>query len=172
MYQKLMRKKVRIQCFEYLNCRFVDNRQADLHTNTTTNTNTNTNTIDAGMANCSLETTLAKPVNQNNFDAASTMNDSNYPFIINQPFSIHYTPPVSVQAVEPQYYFYVPTQLNLSENQYLLINTMNPIPSLSTNMQVSNSYALVETMTVHTTNVFTDMRIPFEQYNIFVNDTL
>lgn len=133
------------------------------------------------MANCFLVTTAA-PVNQGNFDAASTMNAPNYPFTINQPFSIHYTEPITVQAqVEPQYYFYLPTQLNFHGNQYLLIDTMNSIPSsYNTNMQVSSSSrqllygrGTVETMAVPATTAYTvDYRNHFEQYNIFVNDTL
>lgn len=118
---------------------------------------------DASMANHSL-VTMAKPVNQNNFNDASKMNGSNSSFIINQPFSIHYTgqQPVTIQAVMPQFYIYLPTQLNATENQYLLINTPDQIPMPSNNMQVSSLYdgTADNTMAFQTTNACT-YRIPF-----------
>lgn len=104
------------------------------------------------MANCSPATTV-KPVNQNISEAASTMNVTNTSFIINQPFSIHYAGPVAIQAVLPQFYYFLPMQLNSSENQYLLINTMDQMPPSSKNMQVSSLYGVVDdAMAFQTTN--------------------
>lgn len=154
---------------QFLNYRFNSGSAAPSYVYT----NTFANAIDERMANCSLVTTAPQPVNQNNFGAASTMNAANSSFIINQPFSIHYTGPVTaVQPVLPQFYIYLPTQLNSIENQYLLINTMDPVPS-SRNMQVSSLYGTVDgTMAFQTTNAYTYNRKLHEHFNISVNDTL
>lgn len=132
------------------------------------------NSVNVQMANCSLITNQTS--NRNNIGAGSRV-VLNYPYAINQPLFVNYYPGAIVQAQSPAIYYFLPPELNVYRNQFVLVNPALATAAATVNRQVSFGNVQIPNQNSVVQNVglnefMTVNRALYERYNISFNDTL
>lgn len=95
----------------------------------------------------------------------------NYPYIINQPLLVNYYTRAPDQPQYPTIYYYLPTQSNLYQNQYVLINSEQQ-QSANGSFQVNNVNTTSISMPPNALPRERVDRAMYERYNISYNDNL
>lgn len=95
----------------------------------------------------------------------------NYPYIINQPLLVNYYTNAPNQPQYPTIYYYLPTQSNLYQNQYVLINSEQQ-QSANGSIRVNNVDTTSISMPPSALPREQVDRAMYERYNISYNDNL
>ena len=150
--------------------RFVNQQRPHLQSS-----NETLNAINVQMANCSL--IANQSMNVNNFDVGSGI-VFNYPYAINQPLFVNYHPVATIQTQSPAVYYFLPTEPNVYQNQFLLVDPVTAAAVAANrqvsigNVQIPSQYSVIQNIGQNQILLMDVNRALYEKYNISFNDAL